>query len=111
MKAVSAVLPFRVNEYVTDELIDWSNIPEDPIYQLTFPQEGMLKRKQLRYLALFLLLAGLGLSGKAVYIHAKADLAKFLLQDLLLARRQWIRGFHPYWSNPIIGKQLQLPTA
>ena len=39
----------------------------------------MLKRKQLRYLALFLLLAGLGLSGKAVYIHAKADLAKFLL--------------------------------
>jgi len=39
----------------------------------------MLKRKQLRYLALFLLLAGLGLSGKAVYIQAKADLAKFLL--------------------------------
>jgi sortase A len=39
----------------------------------------MLKRKQLRYLALFLLLAGLGLSGKAVYIHVKADLAKFLL--------------------------------
>jgi sortase A len=39
----------------------------------------MLKRKQLRYLALFLLLAGLGLSGKAVYINVKADLAKFLL--------------------------------
>jgi len=48
MKAVSAVLPFRVNEYVTDELIDWSNIPEDPIYQLTFPQEGMLGRKDLQ---------------------------------------------------------------
>ena len=35
MKAVSAVLPFRVNNYVIEELIDWSNIPEDPIYQLT----------------------------------------------------------------------------
>ena len=42
MKAVAAVLPFRVNSYVLDELIDWKNIPEDPIYQLTFPQEDML---------------------------------------------------------------------
>jgi len=43
MRVVSAVLPFRVNEYVIDELIDWSNIPADPIYQLTFPQRGMLE--------------------------------------------------------------------
>ena len=42
MKAVSAVYPFRVNEFVVDELIDWSRVPDDPIYQLTFPQEGML---------------------------------------------------------------------
>lgn len=42
MKAVSSVLPFRVNEYVIEELIDWDNIPNDPIYQLTFPQPGML---------------------------------------------------------------------
>ncbi len=42
MQAVSAVLPFRVNEYVLEELIDWSDIPNDPIYQLTFPQPGML---------------------------------------------------------------------
>ena len=42
MKAVSAVLPFRVNNYVVDELIDWSNIPDDPIFQLTFPQPEML---------------------------------------------------------------------
>jgi KamA family protein len=43
MKAVAAVLPFRVNNYVIEELIDWSNVPEDPIYQLTFPQPGMLE--------------------------------------------------------------------
>jgi len=45
MKAVSAVLPFRVNNYVVEELIDWSNIPADPIYQLTFPQPDMLRRE------------------------------------------------------------------
>jgi KamA family protein len=43
MQAVSAVLPFRVNEYVIEELIDWSRVPDDPIYQLTFPQRGMLE--------------------------------------------------------------------
>ena len=42
LKAVSAVLPFRVNDYVLDELIDWTNIPSDPIFQLVFPQVGML---------------------------------------------------------------------
>jgi KamA family protein len=42
MKAVSAVLPFRVNRYVIDNLIDWGAVPEDPIFQLTFPQRGML---------------------------------------------------------------------
>ena len=45
LKAVTAVLPFRVNEYVLDRLIDWSDIPGDPIYQLVFPQAGMLSRR------------------------------------------------------------------
>ncbi len=42
MQVVSSVLPFRVNEYVINELIDWNNTPDDPIYQLTFPQRNML---------------------------------------------------------------------
>lgn len=42
MKVVASVLPFRVNEYVIEELIDWNRVPEDPIYQFTFPQKGML---------------------------------------------------------------------
>lgn len=42
LKAVSAVLPFRVNAYVLDELIDWSNVPDDPMFQLTIPQPEML---------------------------------------------------------------------
>jgi KamA family protein len=44
MKAVSAVLPFRVNRYVIENLIDWDDIPADPMFQLTFPQPGMLER-------------------------------------------------------------------
>jgi L-lysine 2,3-aminomutase len=40
---VSRVLPFRVNEYVLSELIDWSQAPDDPIFRLVFPQRGMLR--------------------------------------------------------------------
>ncbi|MCU0728131.1 MAG: lysine 2,3-aminomutase [Planctomycetes bacterium] len=47
MKAVAQVLPFRVNPYVLTELIDWDRAPEDPIYQLSFPQPGMLEPDDL----------------------------------------------------------------
>lgn len=43
MKVASEVLPFRVNNYVIDQLINWNNVPNDPIFQLTFPQKGMSK--------------------------------------------------------------------
>jgi KamA family protein len=39
---VSAVLPFKVNNYVVDELIDWDAAPDDPIFRLTFPHRDML---------------------------------------------------------------------
>ena len=42
MRVVAQVLPFRVNRYVVEELIDWGKVPEDPLFQLTFPQPGML---------------------------------------------------------------------
>jgi len=42
VQAVAQVLPFRVNTYVVDELIDWSAAPDDPIYRLVFPQADML---------------------------------------------------------------------
>ena len=40
--AAACVFPFRVNNYVVEELIDWSNWQDDPIFNLTFPQRGML---------------------------------------------------------------------
>jgi len=51
MKVVSTVLPFRVNQYVIDELIDWDNTPADPIFQLTFPQRGMLTEGHYEWIA------------------------------------------------------------
>jgi KamA family protein len=54
MRVVSTVLPFRVNQYVIDELIDWSNIPADPIFQLTFPQRGMLAPEHFERVAALL---------------------------------------------------------
>ncbi len=50
MEALATVLPFRANTYVLDELIDWENIPDDPLFQLTFPQEGMLDPGDFRRL-------------------------------------------------------------
>ncbi|URM88702.1 lysine 2,3-aminomutase [Streptomyces sp. MRC013] len=42
IEVVSSVLPFKVNNYVLDELIDWDRAPDDPLYRLTFPDRGML---------------------------------------------------------------------
>lgn len=51
MKTVSAVLPFRTNAYVVNELIDWDDIPDDPMFQLTFPQRGMLEDADFKRIA------------------------------------------------------------
>ena len=42
LRVVGNVLPFRSNNYVVEDLINWDNIPNDPIFQLTFPQKGMI---------------------------------------------------------------------
>jgi KamA family protein len=40
---VGSVLPFKTNNYVVDELIDWDNFESDPMFILTFPQKDMLQ--------------------------------------------------------------------
>jgi KamA family protein len=42
IETVGHVLPFKVNNYVINELIDWQNVPDDPIFTLTFPRKEML---------------------------------------------------------------------
>ena len=48
---VSEVLPFKTNNYVVNELIDWDNYQDDPMYILNFPQESMLRPSQFRTLS------------------------------------------------------------
>lgn len=45
IEVVGRVLPFKTNNYVVDELIDWDNLDTDPIFTLNFPRRGMLEKK------------------------------------------------------------------
>ena len=54
MRVVANVLPFRVNQYVIEQLIDWDRIPDDPIFQLTFPQPDMLASEDFARMAALL---------------------------------------------------------
>lgn len=51
IEAVGQVYPFRVNNYVIDELIDWDDVPNDPCFRMTFPQKGMLTESNYNEIA------------------------------------------------------------
>jgi KamA family protein len=51
IEVVGRVLPFRSNNYVVDELINWDDIPNDPMFVLTFPQKDMLQPKHFNKIA------------------------------------------------------------
>ena len=48
---VARVLPFKTNSYVVDELIDWDDVPNDPIFVLNFPQKEMLEPRHFDEMA------------------------------------------------------------
>ena len=51
MDVVAHVLPFKVNQYIIEELIRWDDVPDDPIFRLTFPQRGMLSPRDFARMA------------------------------------------------------------
>lgn len=51
IEVVGNVLPFKTNNYVIDELIDWENFEDDPFFILTFPQKKMLDEKSYKTVA------------------------------------------------------------
>jgi KamA family protein len=51
MQIVAKVLPFRVNNYVIEQLIDWSAVPGDPIFRLVFPNREMLDEQSFAQMA------------------------------------------------------------
>lgn len=42
LELIGQVLAFRANEYVLENLIDWDNIPDDPMFRMIFPHPDML---------------------------------------------------------------------
>jgi len=42
LEIVSRVLPFKTNNYIVNELINWNDPFNDPLFKLTFPQKDML---------------------------------------------------------------------
>lgn len=44
IEVVGNVLPFKTNNYVVNELIDWNHLDNDPMFKLTFPQKEMLSK-------------------------------------------------------------------
>jgi len=51
MEVVGNVLPFKANNYVIEQLIDWNNVPGDSMFNLTFPQKHMLKTEHYEMMA------------------------------------------------------------
>jgi KamA family protein len=45
MEITGRVLPFKTNNYVIDELIDWADVDSDPLFTLNFPRREMLEKR------------------------------------------------------------------
>lgn len=43
IEIVGRILPFKTNNYILDELINWDDVRNDPIYTITFPKKEMLQ--------------------------------------------------------------------
>lgn len=54
IEVVGNVLPFKTNNYVINELIDWDNLDNDPMFKLTFPQKGMLSTEHYKAMKIVL---------------------------------------------------------
>ncbi len=51
VEVVGNVFPFKTNNYVVEELIDWNQVPNDPMFVLNFPQRDMLTSEQFDKMA------------------------------------------------------------
>lgn len=51
MQVVASVLPFRVNQYVLETLVDWDAAPDEPMFRLLFPHRDMLPPEDFQRMA------------------------------------------------------------
>ena len=73
MRVVASVLPFRVNNHVLEELIDWSRVPDDPMFRLVFPQPGQLEPAVFDRVADLLRAASARTTGATVFGYRVSD--------------------------------------
>ncbi|MFC2142958.1 KamA family radical SAM protein [Candidatus Aenigmatarchaeota archaeon] len=45
LEVVANVLPFKTNNYVINQLINWDKVPNDPLFTLNFPQKDLLHKR------------------------------------------------------------------
>jgi KamA family protein len=51
IEVVSHVFPFRTNSYIVDKVINWEDVPNDPMFILNFPQAEMLMPQHFEEMA------------------------------------------------------------
>ena len=54
IEVVGTVLPFKTDNYVVDELINWSDFEKDPFFILNFPQKEMIDEASFNKVAYLL---------------------------------------------------------
>ena len=74
ISVVANVLPFKVNNYVLDNLINWDDFENDAMYHLTFPQKGMLSNEHYDEMA-----AALDKTDDKLYIKTVANKIRYQL--------------------------------
>ncbi len=51
IEVTSQVIPFKTNNYVVNELIDWNDFRNDPVYTLNFPKRELLENDHFEKIA------------------------------------------------------------
>ena len=54
IEVVGNILPFKVNNYLINKLINWNNIETDPVFLMTFPQKEMLSPEHFQMMSTLL---------------------------------------------------------
>jgi hypothetical protein len=54
IEVVGNIFPFSACKLVIEELIDWNNINNDPLFKITFPQKEMLNEEHYKSMKIVL---------------------------------------------------------
>ena len=47
LKSAAKIIPFKTNDYIISELIDWKAVPNDPVFRMNFPEPKLLHETDL----------------------------------------------------------------